>query len=176
MTDAMPGEEPDQVAIRCTVLRGGTSKGVYLLEHDIPPPGPLRDRLLKRIMGTPDILQIDGLGGSRPMEWIGRVHAAGVQVGAINDVVQALQEPQLQSRNMLIGMPHPLNPDFAVVGNPINLSDTPMQYFCPPPTFGEHTGEVLRDRIGLSGEQLGFLEKADVIQRPELTHRCRRSQ
>ena len=58
-------DEPDQVAIRCTVLRGGTSKGVYLLEHDIPPPGPARDRLLKRIMGTPDILQIDGLGGGR---------------------------------------------------------------------------------------------------------------
>ena len=65
MTGMMLGEETDQVAIRCTVLRGGTSKGVYLLEHDIPPPGPLRDRLLKRIMGTPDILQIDGLGGSR---------------------------------------------------------------------------------------------------------------
>ncbi len=58
-------DEPEQIAIRCTILRGGTSKGVYLLEHDIPPPGPARDRLLKRIMGTPDILQIDGLGGSR---------------------------------------------------------------------------------------------------------------
>ncbi len=57
--------EAEQIAIRCTVLRGGTSKGVYLLEHDIPPPGPLRDRLLKCIMGSPDVLQIDGLGGSR---------------------------------------------------------------------------------------------------------------
>lgn len=57
--------EPDQMAIRCTILRGGTSKGVYLLEQDIPPAGEQRDRLLKRIMGTPDILQIDGLGGSR---------------------------------------------------------------------------------------------------------------
>ena len=58
-------EEPEQIAIRCTIMRGGTSKGVYLLEHDIPAPGPVRDQLLKRIMGTPDILQIDGLGGSR---------------------------------------------------------------------------------------------------------------
>ncbi|WP_027583867.1 PrpF domain-containing protein [Bradyrhizobium sp. Ai1a-2] len=58
-------ELPDQIAIRCTILRGGTSKGVYLLEQDIPPAGAQRDRLLKRIMGTPDILQIDGLGGSR---------------------------------------------------------------------------------------------------------------
>ncbi len=58
-------EGADQVAIRCTILRGGTSKGAYLLEHDIPPPGAARDRLLKRIMGSPDLLQIDGLGGSR---------------------------------------------------------------------------------------------------------------
>ena len=57
--------EPEQVGIRCTILRGGTSKGVYLFEDDIPPPGPERDALLKAIMGTPDILQIDGLGGSR---------------------------------------------------------------------------------------------------------------
>jgi 2-methylaconitate cis-trans-isomerase PrpF len=56
---------PDQIQIRCTILRGGTSKGVYLLEQDIPPAGEQRDRLLKRIMGTPDILQIDGLGGAR---------------------------------------------------------------------------------------------------------------
>ena len=58
-------DSPDQVAIRCAILRGGTSKGVYLLANDVPPPGPARDRLLKRMMGTPDLLQIDGLGGAR---------------------------------------------------------------------------------------------------------------
>lgn len=58
-------QEPEQIGIRCTILRGGTSKGVYLLEEDIPPPGPERDLLLKCVMGTPDMLQIDGLGGSR---------------------------------------------------------------------------------------------------------------
>ncbi len=57
--------DAEQIAIRCTILRGGTSKGVYLLEHDIPPPGLLRDRLLKCVMGSPDVLQIDGLGGAR---------------------------------------------------------------------------------------------------------------
>jgi 2-methylaconitate cis-trans-isomerase PrpF len=56
--------QPEQVAIRCTLLRGGTSKGVYLHEQDIPAPGPVRDRVLKRIMGTPDVMQIDGLGGT----------------------------------------------------------------------------------------------------------------
>ena len=36
-------EEADQVGLRCTILRGGTSKGIYLLEHDIPAPGQARD-------------------------------------------------------------------------------------------------------------------------------------
>ncbi|MFM9928372.1 PrpF domain-containing protein [Variovorax sp. H27-G14] len=57
------GEE--QVSIPCVFMRGGTSKALYFHERDVPPAGPDRDRLLKRVMGTPDVLQIDGMGGSR---------------------------------------------------------------------------------------------------------------
>lgn len=46
-------------------MRGGTSKGVYFHAADLPPEGPDRDELLLRVMGSPDALQIDGLGGSR---------------------------------------------------------------------------------------------------------------
>ena len=52
-----------QQAIPCMIIRGGTSKGVYLLEKDLPPEGNERDKLLLRIMGSPDLRQIDGLGG-----------------------------------------------------------------------------------------------------------------
>jgi len=52
-------------AVPCTILRGGTSKGVYFHEEHVPAPGPERDRFLQAVMGSPDILQIDGLGGSR---------------------------------------------------------------------------------------------------------------
>ena len=51
----------------CVIMRGGTSKGLYFHEGDLPPAGPDRDALLLRVMGSPDILQIDGLGGSRPI-------------------------------------------------------------------------------------------------------------
>lgn len=50
--------------IPCSILRGGTSKGVFLLEKDLPPKGEERDQLLLRLMGSPDIRQIDGLGGA----------------------------------------------------------------------------------------------------------------
>ena len=50
--------------IPCTVIRGGTSKGLYFLEKDIPAPGAARDNILLRLMGSPDSRQIDGLGGA----------------------------------------------------------------------------------------------------------------
>ncbi|KAJ9606360.1 hypothetical protein H2200_009321 [Cladophialophora chaetospira] len=45
-------------------IRGGTSKALFFHEHDVPSPGTNRDRFLRRIMGSPDPLQIDGMGGS----------------------------------------------------------------------------------------------------------------
>lgn len=56
---------PEQTEVRCVLMRGGTSKALFFHEADVPPAGPARDRLLKRAMGTPDVMQIDGLGGSR---------------------------------------------------------------------------------------------------------------
>lgn len=55
----------DQFETPCVLMRGGTSKALFFHERDIPPAGLDRDRFLKRAMGTPDLLQIDGLGGSR---------------------------------------------------------------------------------------------------------------
>ncbi|MCF6421489.1 2-methylaconitate cis-trans isomerase PrpF family protein [Amycolatopsis tucumanensis] len=57
----------DQLTVRCVLMRGGTSKGLYFHEADLPAPGAERDALLVRLMGSPDPLQIDGLGGSRPI-------------------------------------------------------------------------------------------------------------
>lgn len=54
-----------QTAIPAVLVRGGTSKAIFLHEEDIPPPGELRDRVLKRLMGAPDPTHIDGVGGSR---------------------------------------------------------------------------------------------------------------
>lgn len=48
-----------------TLLRGGTSKGVYLLEKDLPANRKEWDSLLLRLMGSPDKKQIDGLGGGQ---------------------------------------------------------------------------------------------------------------
>ena len=48
----------------CTIMRGGTSKGIFLFEKDLPGDLALRDRIILAIFGSPDIRQIDGLGGA----------------------------------------------------------------------------------------------------------------
>jgi 2-methylaconitate cis-trans-isomerase PrpF len=49
---------------KCTIMRGGTSRGIFLKEEDLPKDPQLRDRIILAIFGSPDIRQIDGLGGA----------------------------------------------------------------------------------------------------------------
>jgi 2-methylaconitate cis-trans-isomerase PrpF len=53
--------------IPCVIQRGGTSKGVYLHEKDLPKDPELRNKVILAIFGSPDIRQIDGLGGADPL-------------------------------------------------------------------------------------------------------------
>lgn len=100
----------------------------------------------------------------RAEDWISRVHPRGVPIGAINSIAQALDEPQIKARNMLVTIPHPLKPDFVTVGSPIKLSGTPVEYLRPAPMLGEHTDEVLKRQLGLDDERLAQLKALGVIE------------
>jgi crotonobetainyl-CoA:carnitine CoA-transferase CaiB-like acyl-CoA transferase len=100
----------------------------------------------------------------RAQKWISRIHPRGVPIGAINSIAQALDEPQVKARNMLVTIPHPLKPDFVTVASPIKMSGTPVEYLRPAPMLGEHTDEVLKHRLGLNEDQLAQLKASGVIE------------
>jgi 4-oxalomesaconate tautomerase len=54
-------------SIPCTMMRGGTSKGLFFNADDLPADPTQRDRLLLAAMGSPDVRQIDGVGGAHPL-------------------------------------------------------------------------------------------------------------
>ena len=54
----------DHISIPCLLMRGGTSKGPYFKGQDLPADIATRDKALLALMGSPDIRQIDGLGGA----------------------------------------------------------------------------------------------------------------
>ena len=56
-----------QTAIPCSVMRGGTSKGLYFRSEHLPADRELRDEVLIAAMGSPDLRQIDGMGGAHPL-------------------------------------------------------------------------------------------------------------
>ncbi len=57
----------DWIRVPCSIIRGGTSKAIFLNEGDVPFAGPERDAFIIRLFGSPDIRQIDGLGGANSL-------------------------------------------------------------------------------------------------------------
>ncbi|WP_119305065.1 4-oxalomesaconate tautomerase [Dongia deserti] len=55
------------IEIPCTLMRGGTSKGPFFVASDLPSHVPTRDAVLLAALGSPDIRQIDGVGGADPL-------------------------------------------------------------------------------------------------------------
>jgi crotonobetainyl-CoA:carnitine CoA-transferase CaiB-like acyl-CoA transferase len=81
--------------------------------------------------------------GKNAKDWVDAIHAMKVPVGVINLVEDALAEPQIQHRDMVVNIPHALNENFKVIASPIKLSDTPVEYRNAPPQLGEHTQQIL---------------------------------
>ena len=74
----------DQIGIPCVQMRGGTSKGAYFLQRDLPSETAARDRVLLAVMGSPDARQIDGIGGADPLTskvaFVSRSERPGIDV------------------------------------------------------------------------------------------------
>jgi crotonobetainyl-CoA:carnitine CoA-transferase CaiB-like acyl-CoA transferase len=79
-------------------------------------------------------------------EWIERLEAAGVPCAPINNVAEALNNPQIESRGLRIDMPDATGATAKLVGSPIKLSATPVSYRLAPPLLGEHNEEILGRR------------------------------
>ncbi|MFN7130648.1 MAG: CaiB/BaiF CoA transferase family protein [Myxococcales bacterium] len=95
--------------------------------------------------------------------WVRTFEAAGMPVGAINDVATALAHPQLQARGMIASLAHPVAGDIRVLGVPARLSDTPGEVRSPPPLLGEHTREVLARVLELPEVDIAGLVSDGVL-------------
>ena len=61
----MQNQTEQVLKLPVTIMRGGTSKGIYILESDLPEDHNEWNSILLRMMGSPDAKQIDGLGGAQ---------------------------------------------------------------------------------------------------------------
>ncbi len=75
--------------------------------------------------------------------WIDRLNAAGVPSGKVQNLREALEDPQVQAQDMVIDLPHPGHGTVRMLGFPVKLSETPCEARLPAPRLGEHNDEIL---------------------------------
>ncbi len=96
--------------------------------------------------------------------WVELLEALKIGCGPINTLRDVFADPQVKARNVVVHMAHAATPEGVdVIANPVRLSETPPDYRLPPPLLGQHTSEVLRERLGLDEAELAVLRHAEVI-------------
>ena len=86
-----------------------------------------------------------------------------VPVGPVNTVEDIFNCPQVNAREMLSEIHHPIVGQMKIVGVPIQFSETPVRVRSAAPLLGEHTEEVLRNILSLSDSEIQTMREEGVI-------------
>jgi crotonobetainyl-CoA:carnitine CoA-transferase CaiB-like acyl-CoA transferase len=94
--------------------------------------------------------------------WMPLLREAVVPSAPIYDFKQVYDDPQIRHRGLVKTLPHPLSGTLSMVGNPLNFSETPLEYTRGPPLLGQHTSEVLREVLGIDDQEIVRLAEQKV--------------
>lgn len=96
-------------------------------------------------------------------EWVTAFDAAGVPVGPVHTIGEALTHPQTLARDMVVDLVHPQAGATKALGCPVHFSATPTAITRPAPMLGEHTREVLRE-YGYGDADIDGFVAAGVVE------------
>ena len=153
-----------QTGIPCTLMRGGTSKGPFFLASDLPGDVQLRDRVLLVAMGSPDMRQIDGVGGADPLTSkvaiVSRSARRGIDVDylfAQVSVDKPLVDVTPNCGNMLAGVgPFAIERGLVAAQNPV----TPVRIYMV------NTGNIAVAQVPTPGGVVAYAGNASIAGVP----------
>jgi crotonobetainyl-CoA:carnitine CoA-transferase CaiB-like acyl-CoA transferase len=94
--------------------------------------------------------------------WMPLLRKAVVPSAPIYDFKQVFEDPQIKHRELVKTVEHPLSGSMSLVGNPLNFSETPVEYKRAPPLLGQHTDEILREVLGMDAPEIARLSEQKV--------------
>jgi crotonobetainyl-CoA:carnitine CoA-transferase CaiB-like acyl-CoA transferase len=101
------------------------------------------------------------LGGPAE-DWLQKFRAAEIPAGPIRSVPEALGDPQMVARRVVVEIEHPGIGVARSIANPMRMSGTPVSYRLPPPLLGEHTQEALAE-LGFSAGEILAARKSGAV-------------
>lgn len=102
------------------------------------------------------------------LQWERTLSANDVPVAPVQDLAQALSQPQIVEREMVTDIPHPAGGSYQALGNPVRITGKQRPPIAPP-KLGEHTHQLLRDLAGLDPGAIAALAEAGSILVPIAT-------
>jgi crotonobetainyl-CoA:carnitine CoA-transferase CaiB-like acyl-CoA transferase len=103
------------------------------------------------------------LAAWRRADLLAALARAGVPAGAVRTVNEALADPQLAAREMIVPLEHVSAGTIRVLGTPVKLSETPASIRTPPPALGQHTDAILTGDLGFTRSEVESLRTQGVI-------------
>lgn len=96
-------------------------------------------------------------------QWISLLEAANVPCGPINNFEEVFDNEQVKARGVQIEVPHPSAGSMKLVVSPMRLSETPVEVRLAPPLLGQHTDEILRERLQMDANTIADLQEKGIV-------------
>lgn len=113
-----------------------------------------------RVRNRPALIpELQSMMAAKPADWwVQALEAVGVPCGAINNLEQTFQNPQVKARGLRMSIEREDSGPIELVGSPMRFSKTPVSYTLPPPRLGEHTDQVLKSLLGYDDARIAQLQ------------------
>ena len=138
------------------VMAGGEA---HLAENPLYITNPLRVENRKLLIPLLEVMT----RRKTKADWISLLEAAKVPCGPINNFEEVFNNEQVKARGVQIEVPHPTAGSMKLVASPMRLSETPVEVRLAPPTLGQHTHEILQERLKLDPQAIVALQQKGVI-------------
>ena len=132
---------------------------VHLADNPLYVSNPLRVQHRKQLVPLLEAMTRK----KTKADWIASLEKAKVPCGPINNMQEVYENPQVIARNLQINVPHPTVGNMKLVASPMKLSKTPTEVRMAPPTLGQHTDEILHERLNLNDQAIHELRDKGII-------------
>tara|TARA_Y100000590_G_scaffold296166_1_gene333725 strand:- start:67 stop:1191 length:1125 start_codon:yes stop_codon:yes gene_type:complete len=95
--------------------------------------------------------------------WLEIFDKVGLPSGPINELDKVFENEQIKSREMQIELPHSIDNKVTLLNSPIKIPTSPTKTHKAPPTLGEHTEEILKEKIGLDQDAVAKLRDEGIL-------------